>query len=349
MAAVVALLSASASAQPPPKTPEQPPGPSPEGREVEAIRVNYQAHAGCPDFASFYAQVRARTPLVRLAEGNEPARLFAIDVLAGQDESVGSLSVHESTGAIAIREVRDASCAEVVAALALIVAVAIDPSSLTRPPAPPPEPTEPPEQPPPEPLPPPRPPPEPDPPPPRPPPEAPPELVWTVGLGVEGLSAVAPGLTLAGRLFVDARVETEETLEPAFRLSVARGLERIVTSEDDREIQLTWTSGRAEACLSSTVGQVVLEPGAVFEGGILQGAGGQGVVGATSRTRPWLAIGPVARVAFSPLDPLRLELQAGGLVPLVRDSFRLTGPRTTVFEVPPVAAHGALGVGVRLP
>src|SRR6478609_6243058 len=51
----------------------------------DAVRIHYDAPAPCPDLAYFTAQLRERTERGRLADANELARTFEIEVVsAGQ-------------------------------------------------------------------------------------------------------------------------------------------------------------------------------------------------------------------------------------------------------------------------
>ena len=114
----------------------------------EPIRVRFEAPEGCPDEAAFLDQVRARTAKARVAAAGEKARTFSVRLTQEGRSIRGRLAIEESADPTGLREVTGERCAEVVSALALITALAVDPQALTaapaRLPAPPPAPPAPP-------------------------------------------------------------------------------------------------------------------------------------------------------------------------------------------------------------
>jgi hypothetical protein len=99
------------------------------GESAEPIRLDYRASADCPNEAEFVARLRARTSHVRPAWPGEAARTFAVVAEAGPP-STGHLRVGESVDGGGMRAVQADSCSRVVDALALMVALAVDPSAL---------------------------------------------------------------------------------------------------------------------------------------------------------------------------------------------------------------------------
>lgn len=95
---------------------------------AEPIRVAYRAPSRCPDESHFRAEIFARTALARSAAAGERAREFAVDVAERPDGSLsGSLEIHSANGAVSRRDMTASQCGELVSALALMVALAVDP------------------------------------------------------------------------------------------------------------------------------------------------------------------------------------------------------------------------------
>ncbi len=106
--------------------------------ETEPIRVVYRAPPDCPDEAAFTGQVTARTRRARRAEQGEAARTFTISIAsASAQKTRGKLTIDDPRGPSSSREVSGETCVEVVSALGLITALAIDPRASTAPTLPP--------------------------------------------------------------------------------------------------------------------------------------------------------------------------------------------------------------------
>src|SRR4051794_27927386 len=95
--------------------------------ETEPIRIVFRAPTGCPDEASFTGQVTARTRRARLADEGEAARTFTVTITSAGARTRGRLTIDEPHGPPAMRDVTGGTCEEVVAALGLVAALAIDP------------------------------------------------------------------------------------------------------------------------------------------------------------------------------------------------------------------------------
>jgi hypothetical protein len=80
----------------------------------------------CLNAREFLDQVRRRTPRARAAEPGESARRFIV-TLENHGRVVGRLLTENTDGTTAVREVQGTSCQEVADALALVVAVTLDP------------------------------------------------------------------------------------------------------------------------------------------------------------------------------------------------------------------------------
>lgn len=107
--------------------------------DEQPLRIQYDAHQGCPDALGFFWHVRARTRRVRLAEEGELAILVSVRIEREQTESVGVLEMPGPESRPFERHVRASSCEEVVLALSLVLALAYDPDAVQVFPALPPE------------------------------------------------------------------------------------------------------------------------------------------------------------------------------------------------------------------
>ena len=94
----------------------------------EPIALHYDATGACPSEAEFVTLVRTHTSRwTRVAEGESPRRTMRVVVSEGADQTTGSLVVTNPSGIVSERDISGPSCAGVARALALMVAVAIDP------------------------------------------------------------------------------------------------------------------------------------------------------------------------------------------------------------------------------
>ena len=75
---------------------------------------------------------------------------------------------------------------------------------------------------------------------------------------------------------------------------------------------------------------------------------GYGIAGSVSRSRPWATLSALGRLVWEPLAFLDVELEAGVIAPLYRESFVFT-PSVAVYEAPPVAFLSRAGLGLRFP
>src|SRR5262249_22451560 len=96
---------------------------------VRAIRVAYEAVDGCPASDAFVGEIRARTPLVRIAQGAETAVEIAVRVAREEGGARGRLELRMPDGEPSARGLVGATCEQVVSGLALIAAVALDPNA----------------------------------------------------------------------------------------------------------------------------------------------------------------------------------------------------------------------------
>jgi hypothetical protein len=104
-----------------------------QGSPIEPIRIDVRAVATCSDDESFFAQVQGRTANARRARTGEEARTFRVGVTHDGTRFVGHLTIIENGKTSRAREVSASSCEDVISALALVTALAIDPNALAAP------------------------------------------------------------------------------------------------------------------------------------------------------------------------------------------------------------------------
>jgi hypothetical protein len=95
----------------------------------EPIRVEDRSAAGCTSPALFYARMSARTRRVRLARADEPSRLFIVQIAGRGEGQWGRLTIRDHDGRESQREIRGRDCGEVLEGLALVAALAVDPTA----------------------------------------------------------------------------------------------------------------------------------------------------------------------------------------------------------------------------
>jgi len=311
--------------------------------------MQYTAHAGCPDALGFFWHVRARTQRVRLAATGELALLVAVRIEQEGNESVGTLELPAPDQSEPfVRQVRAASCEEVVLALSLVLALAYDPDAVQSfaspaPPGSPPPPPEPHRSP---------------PPPAHPRASASETSAWRAAFGLDGLfvggmiaSSLEPGLGAfaeVGRTggFVAPTVTASFVFVPS---------ESHVTDVDPTA-RFGYVGGRLALCpvnlLSLVAKGVELSPCLALDVGRLSAstelADPLGVASSS-----WVASLAILRFRWNFYDRFFGETIAGAGVTLKRppDTFRVEeqGQEKTVFEVPPVVSDFGVGVGAYFP
>jgi hypothetical protein len=276
------------------------------------------------------------------------------------NRSRGSLQITTVDGAVSRREVNGESCAEVVSALALITALAIDPRAVVTGPGPVaeldggatdsaarsnvgPESSEP-------------------------PPSAPngglpsspdtpsrPTPRWRWGSGADGqmLAGFVPGSAAGGGAFVDLSGTNAGLLVPSFRVSVFAAATQ-VSFGSGVGAQLTWLTARVEGCpaklrLASLVATACLK----LDAGLLVSEGTR-LPNADENSHPWVVPGALGRLTWPSDAGPWIEGAVGFGVPLERYTFYyqlggVTGATEAVFRVPALGAELALGAGYRFP
>jgi hypothetical protein len=328
--------------------------------EQKPIRIDYRAHPGCPSEAVLVEEITWRTALVRLATAGEAALEVQARIGRRGGQSRAKLRIGHGKSSIT-REISGTSCDEVVGALGLVTALALDPRASTgkKPPpalSPPPPPA-------------PRAPPGPLPPLPAPrtwQPPVEPDLVadplpawpiaiprvpsrWKVGARATIAVEPAPRPLLGGALLL------QRVLSPDLTASIRLAAEAATTGSFDigpGGAAFLRVVGRVDGCAFalrptarvSIVPCVMAEAGALRGSGVLQGA----LRTVQVATVPWVAMGLLPEVAVR-LGRVSIEAQAGPVFPLMRRQFVFEAPDYVVHEVPPLTFAASLGVSVSFP
>jgi hypothetical protein len=98
--------------------------------DEESVTLDYQAPDACPARAAFETEVRARTSKLKFSS---EGRHFEIRLEKAEAGWTGTLAIREQAGPASERSLNGTACDEVVSALALVVALAIDPEASTAP------------------------------------------------------------------------------------------------------------------------------------------------------------------------------------------------------------------------
>lgn len=102
----------------------------------EPASIQYEAPRSCPTKATFVYEVGARTKKVRWTDAGPGVRAFLVHVVATERGFSGELRTREGGAWTAPRVVKGEDCAELVSALALMAAIAVDPDASVAPVAP---------------------------------------------------------------------------------------------------------------------------------------------------------------------------------------------------------------------
>lgn len=319
------------------------------------IRVDYEAHDGCPDTAEFLREITGRTPLSRPATSDEEALEIRVRIEPSDGGSQGNLILGRP-GWLRERSVDGATCEEVVSALALITALAIDPHAVTAP-----TPKREPEPRPtaatpdlllPLPLPAPWAPPLPDAaramPPTSPPARAPRRIPWEVGAFGDVAAEVLPRALFGGGIFVGAHLPSTSRLEGSLRLSLALATTGAF-AVPPAGVRFTRGLARVDGCLFALrpLPRLSIEPCVAIEGGVFQaeGIGSAQVPLTESAVVPWAGATAFPRIDVD-LGSAFVEAQGGPVFSLVKRTFVFDNPRVVIHEVPPVTLGVSFGAGI---
>jgi hypothetical protein len=313
-----------------------------------AARVEYSVDATCPGQDDFLARVRARTDrLERTTPDDEATPVYRVSATVTEGAAHGRLEMVDPSG-ISARDVDGVTCEDVVDALALVLALAIDPNASSAPIAPalaPPADALPAAAPPIAPAP------------------VPPRLHVSGAAAGELTGGIAPKVLLGPTFYVEVDWLREDAagspesgravgpslqVRPIVDVRLALSLASTsTTSSTVGSADFSWTVGRAEVCpVGAFWGTVAAMPCVRFDAGVL-GATGRGVDVPSTKSRPWLAAGALARVRWTIARPIFVEVDGAVLAPIVRDHFYFARPQTTVYDVPAAGAEAGAAVGAR--
>ncbi len=311
----------------------------------------------CPNAIAFFGAIRARTERARLARPGEPAVAIGVRIKALRGGSVvGRVEIREPDGVGQERTVESASCKEVAQALALVIALYLDPDATTgampetepeSEPAPPPSP-------------------EPArrrrprsndvvPPPPHPShPSHPPQraaLALAAGVGAGAAGGIGPSVGLLARAFGEITIDGASIVRPMSwaRPSLRLLLDFATTSSEVAAGSQTYVlvAGGLRLCpVDVALGRGIFAgPCAGMQAGVHRGTSA-GVPNARDQDKPWLSPLGTAHALFPVAERLTVELEAGVVVPLVRTRYFL-GPDVTLFRTPDVAGVLSAAVAYR--
>jgi len=298
--------------------------------EAPAPLVSYLGAPECPTATEFSDRVEARTR--RYRSGN-----IAVEVelsLSGETPGSGARGrvAVKQAGRLTERELRGRDCDEVVEALALIVAITIDPEADTRP-----HPRE--ET------------------PPSPAPEAPSPLTrepppppWGLRAGVALVidGAIAPDPSFGQRAFVSFVRPSPEAPLSSVGAAVTLVRSGTVDVAPGESAAFEHFTVRLEGCsFGLQKGALRLEPCLFGEGGLLSAQGTHPAQSLT-RTVGWAALGPLANASVTILPVLSLRADLGAVFALTRYRFAFID-EPAVVETPAVALTASLGLAVALP
>jgi hypothetical protein len=308
----------------------------------QAFRLEYWAEGHCPDAVEFARQIQTRAPRLRPAEADEPALGFYAELAEHAGSATGRLTARSPDGREVVREVRGPTCEDVSTALALIAALAADPTQSAEPaalPAPKKRAAAP------------------------PPPRAatpdlpsadpagpePATLRWSYGVGGGFAfdSSIAPspgsGLTVS----FEAESPGGSPARALLALSVIRAA-AANTETGGGSASFTWLAFRAAACPLRWPEETPLffRPCAFLDAGVL---GADVAYGGRSRnqSKTWLSTGGFGRIEALVAEVVSFQLDGGITVPLTRPSFRVDADAPSAFQVPRSGILGRIGLSYR--
>lgn len=313
----------------------------------QPFRLEYWARGQCPDAVEFARQIQSRAPRLRPAEADEPALGFYAELDASGGSATGRLTARSPDGREVKREVRGATCDDVVTALALIAALAADP---TQPVEAPPTRAVPAQR--------------------R---KAPrsadpaadeaefdplteplvrdPAQRWTYGIG-GGLafdSTIAPSPGYGLSVAFEAEGPGGSAARPLFVLSANRAAAASAdTGSGGGNGAFTWLAFRLTGCPARWPEQtpLFLRPCAFLDAGVLEGKVSLPAA-SSDKTQAWFALGAFGRIEALVGEVVAFELDGGVSLPLRHDEFRAGESESVAFRVPDAGILGRIGLSYR--
>jgi hypothetical protein len=308
---------------------------------ADTVRLEYQAPAECPDRATFVEQVLRRASGVRLAAPEEPAPEFRVVVDGTDGGTRARLIVLDGTAPPVERELAGPDCAELVASMAVVIALAIDarvaapvaevPAERPAPPAPV-----------------------------AGAPVAPARAngdyavrlpvrgrLWSLGIGAAVASDIAPAWSPGAMMFSELGLAGE--LRARLSLVYLTSGELTLGAARARFALLT---GRAELCplALQPARSFWLRPCGGFELGTHQAEGEPSarIEAPKSSSALWLAGELGLRAELEVASFLFVELEAQARIPFLHRTYVFERPDEVAYETPALGVGGQLGVGFPL-
>lgn len=309
----------------------------------EPIRFEYDSPPECPSTAHVLDQVRSYTTRWTLTPGGNEARRFFLRITREGNSYVGQLDLTSSSGpGVEQRNIRSDSCDDVAAGLAVVVALAIDPTSSgpspsparlddgvatapaaredrkpVRPKARPPGASTP----------------------------SPPRAAVSAGARVDATGAVSGVLVTMAALAEVAwsrPIDRVPSVNPVLRAGYKQSLPR-TARVGEASADMVWRAGFVEACPSrfALPAHLFVEGCVGIDVGQLS-AEAQNVRGGKPGGRLWLDYGALVGVRWQLHPHAFVELSGGLWFPLTRESFRIE-PDGVVSMAP--AVGGSFGAG----
>lgn len=173
------------------------------------------------------------------------------------------------------------------------------------------------------------------------------EVRWAIGgdFALVGLDGAVPR---GGDLYVEAAGDGSRGFAPALRA----GAGALWASPDvpgGGTLGLRWTTFDLDACgVRVLAGQIRVDACASVQIGALHASPSASVQAAASALRPWLSLGGTLRGQLAVGAGFYLEAHGGLRAPITRDRFGL-GDGTEVYRAAAVTLVGGLGLGLHFP
>jgi hypothetical protein len=312
----------------------------PAAGSVEApipIRIVFDAPADCSTGEAFYQGVRSRTDRVRRAEAGETGTELGVRVTKTSGKVHGELDLIGEHGESDRRVVDGETCDEVVEALSLTAALALDPTARVEPARPVPA-TPKAASPAPAPC--------------LPAPRSP-TFPSSFELGLHARAALAsvvtPGFSLGGLALATLRPVASSPGGPSFGFGVGHLSNGFAASGDEAtepEVATRLTSVMLRGCplRFAATAWLGVEPCIVGKGGFLE-AEGVGLSNPESVVRTWWSLGAEVALEIGVGRGFVVELAPSLDVPLVKRRFTTGEPPEPAGETPTVSAGAGLGIG----
>ncbi|HEX4335531.1 MAG TPA: hypothetical protein VH062_06425 [Polyangiaceae bacterium] len=315
---------------------------------LRGTEVTYDVPAGCPTQSDFESRLRLRS----LGKAGTPVVLRRIEahVQDSAGKTSASVVITDSAGASTSRNIVAASCNEAVDALALIIALTLDPvlradaasangsadatsssaataTGVAAPLSSPSPSTETPSD-----------------------ESSVPSAVrrdsvsarpkFGVEAAVTASSGIGPGMEVGGEAALEMLTSTGVTVRAG-----ARKVKSQDVSRPSGDAEFSWWAAFAMACAGTPLGapSFLMSVCGTYEFGFLD-ADGKNTRNPASTRSNWQALGPGVRAEWIAVGPLTLHAGVDGVVPFRREKFTIGNQ--VVYEVPLVALRVEAGLGL---